>query len=76
MARKSYRTAAQQDLILTSGFFASRLKCFGCGGEWRVARAKREEQANTHGAACRRVPNRRDVGTDVRSAIEAALGRM
>lgn len=76
MARKSYRTAAQQDLILTSGFLGSRLKCFGCNREWRVARAKGEKQANAHGAACRRVPNRRNVSDDVRSAISAALGRV
>jgi hypothetical protein len=78
MAQLSYRTAAQQDLILTSGGFASRsrLKCYGCGGEWKVTKKNGPAEANTHAAGCRRVPNRVGVAADARSAILTALGRL
>ena len=73
---KTYRTAAQQDLTLRTGLFLQRLKCFGCGAEWVAKRGGGEAEANSHGAACRWVPNRKDVGAEVQSAIMAALNRM
>lgn len=75
MTIKSYRTAAQQDLILTPGFARASLKCFGCGATWKVRRGGGEAAANTHAASCRRVPNRVGVAADARNAIMAALGR-
>lgn len=75
MALKSFRTAAQQDLTLTTGF-RSALKCFGCGAAWKVARGKGEEAANGHAASCRRVPNRVGVAAEARNAIMTALGRL
>lgn len=71
----SYRTAAQQDLILTASMFSSRLKCHGCGALWKP-KGKGPDAANAHAASCRRVPNRVGVAADARSAIMAALGRI